>query len=244
MDSKPAPVNTNRRIYPPLAGANYLVGLRALHAAVQPETYFEIGSFTGHSLILSKCRTVAVDPDFKLTAGSIAGKKELHLFGMTSDDFFAEGHLGKVFSSLDMAFLDGMHLFEFLLRDFMNTEKHCTKDSVVIMHDCIPMNPAASERHWNKEVTMAWTGDVWKLVPILKKYRPDLDVSVLDYPPSGLTVVQNLDPNSTILDEHYDEIVKDFMDETIDSFGKDKLYELLDVQLSDETDLFEKLANR
>jgi len=34
-----------------------------------------------------------------------------------------------------------------------------------------------------------WTGDVWKIVPALIKFRPDLRVFTIACPPTGLTVV-------------------------------------------------------
>ncbi len=35
-----------------------------------------------------------------------------------------------------------------------------------------------------------WTGDVWKLIPILQRYRPDLQLTLFDAPPSGLVAGQ------------------------------------------------------
>ena len=57
-----------------------------------------------------------------------------------------------------------------------------------------------------------WTGDVFKFVLILKKYRPDLEFYNSDIPPAGLAIISNLDPNSTVLIDNYDSIVKEFMD--------------------------------
>jgi hypothetical protein len=51
---------------------------------------------------------------------------------------------------------------------------------------------------------------VWKLVPCLKHYRPDLDVFTIPAPPTGLTVVVGLDPSSRVLTERYEEAVERF----------------------------------
>ena len=63
---------------------------------------------------------------------------------MTSDEFFAKfdprDALG---SKIDLAFLDGQHLFEYVLRDFMNTEAVCEENSFILLHDCSP-----STRGW------------------------------------------------------------------------------------------------
>jgi hypothetical protein len=33
-----------------------------------------------------------------------------------------------------------MHHFEFALRDFANTERHCTPQSTILIHDTYPLN--------------------------------------------------------------------------------------------------------
>jgi hypothetical protein len=102
-----------------------------------------------------------------------------------------------------------MHLFEFALRDFINLERACGRDSVIAVHDCDPPNAEAAAR---ERTTAFWTGDVWKLVLCLKRHRPDLDVAVVDVPPSGLGIVTNLDPGSTVLEERYARICEELVD--------------------------------
>jgi hypothetical protein len=48
---------------------------------------------------------------------------------------------------------------------------------------------------------------VWKLLPILREYRPDLRLHVLDCPPTGLVAITRLDPASSVLADCYDDIV-------------------------------------
>lgn len=234
--SKTSTTETSR-IYPKLAGAPYKQFLGRMHGVIQPDWYLEIGSSRGDSLTLATAKTIAVDPVFNLKFDALAKKPELHLFQMTSDDFFASERACSIAPHIDMAFLDGMHLFEFLLRDFIGTEKLCTKESVIAMHDCIPITPIAAERIWKKSETRDWTGDVWKLVPILRKYRPDLDVKVVDCPPSGLTIISNLNPKNTTLSENYDLIVKEFIGQSIASYGKDLLLEDLHILSSDSDEV-------
>jgi hypothetical protein len=177
---------------------------------MQPKSYFEIGTERGRSVREFKCDAVCVDPNFILESDVIGKRRSLHFFQMPSDDFFAAHDLKKIFGAApDVCFLDGMHLAEYLLRDFINTERSCTPRSIIFMHDCLPSNERMAlrthkvgdpeEGKWQH----AWTGDVWKMVPILKKYRPDLQVFVLDCAPTGLIAVTNLDPTSTVLQENY-----------------------------------------
>ena len=222
----------NPRIFPSLEGIDYVLKLAGLHQELKPSWYLEIGVLSGSSLKVATANTIAVDPQFVLDPQVYAGKKELHLFQTTSDAFFESGRLAAITEKLDFAFLDGMHLFDFLLRDFINTEKNCTKAAAIAMHDCIPISEIAAERNWDRSKTQAWTGDVWKLVPILKKYRPDLSINVFDCPPSGLTVVSNLNPESTVLSDNYEQILTEFMGQSIASYGRDKLLNDLNIQNS------------
>ena len=114
------------------AGPSYLALLDRFHFVLNPQTYFEIGSFSGKSLKFSKNTAIAVDPNFRLEHDDVSNRKKTFMYNMTSDRFFRE-EARTVFQTnqIDMAFLDGMHLFEFLLRDFMNTEKYCRAGSVV-----------------------------------------------------------------------------------------------------------------
>lgn len=209
------------------AGQPYQQFLARVHEQRQPNWYFEIGTATGASLVHATGNAVAVDPKFQILQDNLGSRPRTHLFQMTSDDFFEQGLLRKLTKKVDMAFLDGMHLFEYLLRDFINTEPHCKRGSLVVMHDLVPPTYAAAERKWDRARTKMWTGDVWKVAVILREYRPDLRFRIADCRPSGLGLITRLDPKNTVLKEKYDEIVARFMDMSIDDFGADKLDKLL-----------------
>lgn len=220
-----------------LTGELYTETLKRFHDILKPRTYLEIGTMFGATLALSNCRSIAVDPKFYLQGDVLGRKPSCQLFQMTSDAFF-EGQNPKSLlnAPIDMAFLDGMHLFEFLLRDFKNTEKHCKKNSIIFIHDCIPhdqYNTTRSISDPDREKSSHkdwWTGDVWKILPALKKYRPDLAVTVLDALPTGLVLVTNLDPSSTTLDDLYQKIVSEFLDQSLTDFGLQKLLEVANIK--------------
>ncbi len=56
-----------------------------------------------------------------------------------------------------------------------------------------------------------WTGDVWRTALLLKRRRPDLRITVLDAAPTGLVLITNLDPHSTLLADNHDAFVAEMM---------------------------------
>ncbi|QGM96368.1 class I SAM-dependent methyltransferase [Methylocystis parvus] len=219
-------------------GAVYFEVLANFHKFLNPKNYLEIGTRTGDSLRPVTCPSIAIDPEFRISADIIGRKSVLHIFQKTSDDFFREHDpIGLFGAPLDLAFLDGLHWYEFLLRDFINTEKACRRNSVVILHDCIPTNLYYARRlmedmsHLMDEMPNPywWAGDVWKTVSILKKARPDLRIHAFDAPPTGLICITNLDPDSTVLEENYYQLVHEFADEEEDSKNFDLFQKSLEI---------------
>lgn len=214
--------------FPKVEGQYYLNFFKKLHKHRKPNWYLEVGTNKGNSLRLAECASISVDPNFIVSQDVIGQKPELHCFASTSDAFFASKATRKLGAKIDLAFLDGMHLFEFTLRDFMNCEKLMARDGMIILHDVIPINFDAAQREWDKDKTKHWTGDIWRVVLALKDARPDLDVRVLDAAPSGIALITNLDPESTDLDVAYEKLVEKY----------------LAIELSEKTlpDILEKLA--
>jgi hypothetical protein len=126
---------------------------------------------------------------------------------MASDSFFKETAKKLFPHTIDLVFIDGMHLFEYALRDFINVEKLAGPQTLVVIDDILPCHPAQAAR---ERRTRAWTGDVWKLVPILRRYRPDLSLLLLDAHPTGLLLISDLDCRNAILSRAYDEIVSEW----------------------------------
>ena len=214
-----------------LSGVPYLNFLARFHEIGAPKSYLEIGTNMGSSFRLAKCHKVAIDPQFKLKYDPIGGSPAAHLFQTTSDDFFKTYDLRHFLpGGVDFAFLDGLHHFEFLLRDFMNTEKYSDANSVIFLHDCFPVNDEITPREWVTEgrqiaeTRQWWAGDVWKLLPILRDYRPDLEVHILDCPPTGLVVIRGLNATSEVLAANYDNILHRFSDVAFQDYGQDRFY--------------------
>src|SRR3954469_588144 len=147
--------------------------LDRVHGLLLPRTYLEIGVFHGKSLARALPGTgiVGIDPAFEIRCRI---DRNAQLFRCTSDDFFRNYDLTHILHGqpVDLAFIDGLHLFENAYRDFVNTERHSHSGTVVLIDDCLPPTRAAADRQRGNSGT--WCGDVWKLILALRHYRPDL----------------------------------------------------------------------
>jgi hypothetical protein len=180
--------------------------LSGLHERYAPRNYVEIGVNDGRGLARSGTRTIGVDPAFKITAELAC---DLQLVKATSDDFFARTDPLAWFAEdvIDLCFIDGLHIFEFALRDFMNAERLSGGASIVVFDDMLPRSvaEAARDRHTNN-----WTGDVYKVTTVLERYRPDLVIVPINTTPTGLLLVAGLDPTNTVLADNYDAIIAEY----------------------------------
>ncbi|WP_229051722.1 class I SAM-dependent methyltransferase [Aeromicrobium sp. Leaf350] len=176
--------------------------LRGLQEAIGARTYLEIGIDNGASLSYVDVPSIGVDPAPNITY-DLGAHIQVHLD--KSDDFFAKPGAVDHFDGvpLDFAFIDGMHLSEFALRDFMNLEKLMSRAGVIVFDDMLPRNDLEAYRIRR---TNAWAGDVYKVMEILEKHRPDLLLLPLNSNPTGTLLITNLDPSSRVLDENYDEL--------------------------------------
>jgi hypothetical protein len=232
------------------SGIDYKSFMQGLISYFGAERYFEIGTQNGVSLSMMPCDSIAVDPEFKIDRPIMSGKQACMLFQMTSDRFFAKYNPCELLrGAVDVAFLDGMHRFEYLLRDFSNIERHCKRNSLICLHDCLPPTLEMTVREdrgssLSTKYRGYWTGDVWKVVPILKKARPDLKIVFIDCPPTGLVICTNLDPSNEVLKSDYFQLVNEAL-ATPDDFAQLKeMYQAQDLLPSKELVVGEVLTTQ
>jgi hypothetical protein len=184
---------------------DYLDFLRRVHERLAPPNYLEIGIRFGNSLELARSPSIGIDPAYELRSQL---RDDAELFRETSDEYFARGDAMEPFGGRPAAlsFIDGMHLAEYALRDFVNVERHSAWSSVVVFDDILPREVEEANR---ERTTRAWAGDVYKIVGILDRHRPDLIQLRIDAEPTGLMLVLGLDPDNGTLRDRYDRIAAD-----------------------------------
>jgi len=203
-----------------LPGEDYFHVLARIHRHLRPRTYLEIGVSRGESLacVLPQTQVLGIDPAPKLARPPPAN---VRIYRETSDDFFARyvpsAELGG--QPVELAFIDGMHHFEYALRDFINVERACSGSSVILMHDCYPLDERTARR---EQVTGFWSGDIWRLMLLLRTHRPDLVVRTIATPPTGLGIVLNPDPTSQLLAERADELIGEYLAKDFGVLARDK----------------------
>ena len=189
-------------------GPDYREILALLHRLLQPARYLEIGVNTGKSFALAKSptRAVGVDPEPRVTR---IDNPNANLVKATSDAFFGELDRVRTNVSFDLVFIDGLHTFEQTLRDLQNAERYSHPGTLICIDDIYPLHARAAQRQRD---SIFWTGDVWKILPILHTYRPDLRMGVVPCVTSGLLLIAGVNPRSTRLAEAEDQYVAEYMD--------------------------------
>lgn len=160
--------------------------LAKLHELLRPTTYLEVGVQTGASLALAAFSKLAIGIDPQPLVNQ-SGNQQIH--AMKSNEFFDRAFavgLEYVGPSIDLAYIDGSHLFEDAMWDFAHIEKYCNAGSVVVLDDILPYSAAIAER---EQPPGDWTGDVWKCTHALIKHRPDLHVYEVDTATTGSLLV-------------------------------------------------------
>ena len=81
----------------------------------------------------------------------------------TSDDFFKENK-----SNFDIVFIDGLHTYEQVKKDILNSVNCLLDEGIILVHDCMPdsIGKQAVPRY-----KMQWNGDVWKAIVDLRQYE-------------------------------------------------------------------------
>jgi hypothetical protein len=94
-------------------------------------------------------------------------------YRMTSDEFFEKYTTRKY----DIVFVDGLHIFEQVYRDIVNSLKLLTPNGTIVVHDCNPVTEITQRR---ERASDAWHGDVWKAIVKLRMEEIGLTIHTVD----------------------------------------------------------------
>jgi len=89
---------------------------------------------------------------------------------LTSDSFFNINT-----DTFDIIFIDGLHIYEQVKRDILNSINILNDKGIILVHDCLP------NKIWEQNVPRmngAWSGDVWKSIVDLRRNK-NLDIYTL-----------------------------------------------------------------
>jgi hypothetical protein len=204
-----------------LPGPAYYRVLKWIHEFLKPANYVEIGIMKGvslHQALPDTPRIIGIDPspDVMPAIAQQAPTANAQIYELTSDEFFERYDLTELLGGpLVLGFIDGLHLFEQVLRDFVNLEKHSDARTVVLLHDCIPFNAETASR---ERTTEFYSGDVWKAPLVLRRLRPELKMVTVRTAPTGLCLVSGLDSDHRRLEEELPQIERDYRDLDFDDY--------------------------
>jgi hypothetical protein len=199
-----------------LPGPPYYQVLNWIHRILRPANYVEIGVHKAISLVQASLGTpcIGVDPEPSIEepiAQEIERKlPATRIYELTSDEFFARYDLRDLLGgTVELAFIDGLHLFEQVLGDFVNLERHSAADTVILLHDCLPFDEVTASR---ERTTDFYCGDVWKAALALRRRRPELEMVTVRTAPTGLCLVRGLDSSNRDFEEELPETVATYRD--------------------------------
>jgi hypothetical protein len=100
--------------------------------------------------------------------------KDLDLFCRARNDFFFFHVRESILAPIDLAFIDGTHLAEFVYRDFSYLEQFVAPSGIIVIDALFPNHPLQAAR--NRQI-QAQCGDVWRFTEVLIETRPDLQLT-------------------------------------------------------------------
>lgn len=151
------------------------------------QTYLEIGVRDGHTFhMVATPHKTGVDPAFTFDIKKYESQPGIFLFSCPSDEFFANYNVltppkyNKPVS-YDIIYIDGMHKFEYVCRDFLNSLAHASDNAIWIFDDTVPSDSWSADadsmriRKYSAMIGSKhphWHGDVFKMIPLLHDFYP------------------------------------------------------------------------
>ena len=167
---------------------------------IHAKSYLEIGVETGKTFegveVLQK---TGVDPKFLFNHDKHF-KKSTKFFEMTSDEFFRQMTSSNLLeTTFDLIFIDGLHTFEQVARDFKNCVQFMNRNGIIVIDDTVPNDVFSSlpsqedcyrlRKASGKHDDGSWHGDVFKLI---------YQLSLAEYEPLRIATISDLSNPKTV----------------------------------------------
>jgi len=157
-------------------GFDRITCINSLLQYTPTKAYLEIGIRYGDTLaMIDSPDKTGVDPQpqlEKLPPELAHGLASTKIFQITSDNFFLTNK-----KKFDVIFIDGLHLYEQVLADISNGFKFLNEGGFIVLHDCCPVDAYSAIREQHDGL---WFGDVWKVIPHIKRDYPGIGYVVID----------------------------------------------------------------
>ncbi len=115
----------------------------------------------------------------------------------TSDQFFFDNN-----EKFDCIFIDGLHYYNQVKKDILNSINILNTGGIILLHDCLPNN------HYEQAVPrcqITWNGDVWKAI-VECRTNKDIDTYTC-YADHGIGVILKKE-NKNILNVNFKDFSK------------------------------------
>jgi hypothetical protein len=124
----------------------------------------------------------------------------------TSDDFFLDNR-----TNFDLVFIDGLHEYNQVKSDILNSLNFLNKNGIILVHDSLPesMSKQAVPRY-----RMSWNGNVWKAIVDLRCNK-DIEIFTCEMD-QGIAIIQKkentdiLKINKSIKDLKFEDYYKNY----------------------------------
>lgn len=183
--------------------------LNRLIGALQARSYLEIGVFRAGTFSRVEAATrIGVDPRFRVDTRPLAAMPGVTTVEATSDAYFQAVAVDTTF---DVAYLDGLHLFEQTYRDLCNVLAHAHRRTVVLLDDTVPSDAYSALRDSRQALRFRrasgserreWHGDTYKVVFAMHDFHPSWDYRTIVGSGNGQTLVwrSSAGPRSPVFD--------------------------------------------
>ena len=156
---------------------NTIIGERNLSEKVAVDVVNSLNASSQPKVgVLNIMHKIGVDP---VSGGNIR---------KTSDVFFKDNN-----EKFDLIFIDGLHIYNQVKKDILNSIKFLNDNGLILVHDCMPDNLGKQAVPRYK---MQWNGDVWKAIVDLRQ-NENLEIFTCEMD-QGIGIIQNK-KNTSIL---------------------------------------------